>query len=326
MARVVVRWRFSRVVQMLGWFAVVGTCALGMTACSSSVHEVGVNATGASMSVRVKDQRMLLVPDLEVGAAGWCTLVIGHGYTCNAGRIVVPIFEQGWSASGPPQLTEGIALTTSEVIAVSIDGAKRIPTWSEPGLPDGLRAVAVELPGYRPQDDDHRFRRPQFTPFNRRGQRIRRRVTQVHLAAFGIQTTIMPEPAHAKVGACRIEELLVPGLVATRSVMISRVEPKKELLRGAMLPCASTVFESAGSSAVATILLDAGNPGSEPGTLPAAQPLRGHAGIVREPSAEGEIFARRSPGAWLVASKCNQRLCISLLGDLHVSLHFKGQS
>lgn len=318
---VIVRWSVPRVLRMPSRLVAVGTCVFGMIACASSGNGVSVNATTLYTSVRVKDQHILLVPEIEVGAAGWCVVILDNGYTCNAGRIVAPIFEQGWSESGPPQSTEGTALTTSEVAAVSIDGSKRIPTRSEPGLPDGLRAISVELPGYRLQDKGHRSRRLRFTPLNARGERIQRRVTQVHLAAFGIPTTVVPEPTHPEVGECRIEDPSIPSLVATRSVIVSRVEPKKELLRGAMLPCASTTFESAGSSIVTTILLDAGDPGSEPGMLPAARPVSGRTGIVREAGAESEVFARRIPGAWLVASRCNPRLCIALLSGLHVSLH-----
>jgi hypothetical protein len=58
-----------------------------------------------------------------------------------------PIVKEDWGGSSPPPVTDGEALTLSNVRAVSIGGGPPIPTYTRPGLPFGLRAVAVEEPG-----------------------------------------------------------------------------------------------------------------------------------------------------------------------------------
>ena len=49
---------------------------------------------------------------------------------------------------------------------MSVDGGPRIPTRSMRGLPDDLRAVAVELPGYELKLMSHRRRRVGFIPLD----------------------------------------------------------------------------------------------------------------------------------------------------------------
>ena len=51
------------------------------------------------------------------------------------------------AGSSPPPVTDGQALTLSNIHAVSVGGGPPIPPYTRPGLPFGLRAVAVDVPG-----------------------------------------------------------------------------------------------------------------------------------------------------------------------------------
>jgi hypothetical protein len=319
----------SPIRSMVFTYLLIGACALaGLTACSSGSDGYTSATTVPYKSIRAKNERMLLVPDIEVGNAGWCVLVPKGEVGCETERLIAPILKQDWSSGGPPQVTEGSALTTSEVTAVSVNGGPRIPTRSMRGLPDGLRAVAVELPGYELKRGGRRGTRLRFTPLDAHGQRIRRRLTRLRLTAFEIPTERVVEPSRPGNGACRVEQApALAGVVATQAVSLMRVAPVGELLAGALLPCANTTFRMEGVPIVATLLLDAAHPGREPARLPAVQQVAGHPGVVRGPvveqgTEEGEIVARRVRGAWLAVSKgkdLQQRL--ALLEHLHAVVH-----
>lgn len=288
----------------------VGAYALaGLTACSSNSDGHTVAATVPYKSIRAKNEQVLLVPDIEMGNAGWCVFVPGRQVGCESERLIAPILKHDWSSGAPPQVTKGFALTTGEVAAVSVNGGPRIPIRSMRGLPDGLRAVAVELPGYELKSGGRRGVRLRFTPLDAQGHRIRRRLTHVRLTAFEMPTGPVAGPARPGVGACRVEQApALAGVEATQAVTLVRVAPVRELLAGALLPCASTTFRMEGAPIVATLLLDAGHPGSEPALWPAVQQVAGRPGVVRGPVVEqgtekGEMVARRVRGAWLAVSK-----------------------
>lgn len=326
------RWRGGGLTRrMILAHLLTGACALaGLTACSSGSNGHASTATPPYQSIRAKNERMLLVPDIEVGNAGWCVLVPRKKVGCEAERLTAPILKQDWSSSAPPQVTEGTALTTSQVAAVSVDGGPRIPTRSVHGLPDGLRAVAVELPGYELKRVGRGGVRPRFTPFDARGRRIPQRLTRLRLTAFEIPSERVAEPARLRKGACLVEQApALAGVVTPQAVSLVRVAPVGELMAGALLPCASTTFRMGGAPIVATLLVDAAHPGSEPRPLPAMQQVAGRPGIVRGPAVEqgteeGEIVARRVRRAWLAVSKgkdLQQRL--TLLEHLRGTVHLQ---
>lgn len=230
--------RVRRTPRLLILFA----CTFGLTACSSDTDGHTVATAVPYKSIRSKNERILLAPDIEVGRAGWCVLIPGRESSCGAGRITVPILEEGWSGSAPPRATEGFALTTGEVASVSVDGGPRIPTRSERGLPYGLRAVAVELPGYELKLTRHRRRAVAFTPLTARSQRIPHRVTRLRLAAFEIPTQQVEEPAHLAMGACRIEQApALASVVATQAVAL--VHMARSIGWGAVAVCEHNVSD-----------------------------------------------------------------------------------
>lgn len=63
-------------------------------------------------------------------------------YRSDGGR---PIVEEDWGGSSPPPVTDGEALTLSNVRAVSIGGGPPIPTYTRPGLPFGNSPSTLRL-------------------------------------------------------------------------------------------------------------------------------------------------------------------------------------
>jgi hypothetical protein len=303
--------RYS-VIRNLRTVGAVGVLA-ALTACSGS--SVAASSTHLPYSTIVgENQRILLVPDMEVGGAGWCVAEIGGGYECSAAFITVPIVTQSWSMSAPPQRVEGYAVTTWQVAAVSVDGGPRIPTRQEPGLPYGLRVAAVKLTGFDDHGSSSRQRLPRFTPLSKDGRPIRKQVTRRRLAGLGLAVHTSDD-LDTGTGVCNLEETAPRGGLRLKGAsVVQAVEPRHELLKGALLPCANATFELQGATLRATVLIDAAKPGSTPGSLPASRPVAGHPGIVEAPGPEGAMLARRVPRAWLVIDRGdNSRQRLALL-------------
>jgi hypothetical protein len=144
----------------------------------------------------------------------------------------------------------------------------------------------------------------------------------VQLATFEVPFQKISATSGPAEQPCRIEGTSEESnMPVSQAESIIDVRPYKQLLRGAMLPCASLTFGGGASSTVATVLLDADDPGTEPAELPAAQVVKGHPGIVSEPANGGEILARRITGAWLVVTKATSiKQGIALLERIHVGL------
>jgi hypothetical protein len=130
----------------------------GLSACSSA---------GGASSV-AKNRGVLLVPQMHVGWAGWCLAELPGG-GCASGKSRPPVIAETWTSEGPPSITFGYALTMSQVLSVSIDGESPIPTRNEVGLPDGLRAVVVEIRDLNLETADAR---PRLRPLNQKGETI----------------------------------------------------------------------------------------------------------------------------------------------------------
>lgn len=198
-----------------------------------------------------------------------------------------------------------MALTTSEVAAVTVAGGPRIPTRREDSLPDGLRMVAIEA-RLRPGRVGGTTDRLRFTPLDSQGKRIAERLTNLRLAVFGLTTHVRPEPARPTADTCHIVQTKpVGGLSGTALTVLTQVRPQHDLLSGALMPCASQTYNAAGlngSPLMATILIDAAHPGRRPVSLPAMRSLQGHPGVFQAPSTKGEMLGRRTPGSWLVVT------------------------
>lgn len=243
----------------------------------------------------------MLVPVIEVGSAGWCIRESGGGatgYSCAGDSVVEPIIDQSWSSG--EGVWEGDAVTTSVVSAVSIDGGPSIRTYRALGLPGGWRTVAVEVRGFRKSG---RRRRLRFTPLNAKGQRLRERLASFRLLVTGLPAQSVADSSPLAIGSCHIEQWApLSGLSIERESTLIHVAPMSGLLNGALMPCASAIYHMEGTQVSVSVLVNAAHPGRTPVTLPAMQPLKGHAGVFQAPGVESEMAARRIPGGWLVVS------------------------
>jgi hypothetical protein len=127
----------------------------------------------------VPNGRVLLVPELRGGWAGWCVAMGDRTATegsSGCGEVTTtstePIFAEGYCDEAETRI-DVYVLTTSEVAAVSVYGGQPIPTTTNATLPDGLRAAAVEMlrHGGQPNIEPHC---PHVTPPNTDGKPIAR--------------------------------------------------------------------------------------------------------------------------------------------------------
>jgi hypothetical protein len=294
-----------RAVRRCGRMLVIVLCVVGLSACSSAPSAA-------------KDQGVLLVPRMDAGWAGWCL----DG--CVSGSSRPPVIAETWTSESPPTRTFGYALTTSQVLSVSIDGGSPIPTRAEAALPDGLRAVVIEIPGLNLETAE---RLPRLTPLNASGETIpqaagRPKPDYAGILGVEVPTRSLTNPARPTSGACRISSTHLAGLKIGGGSVITRVTSYSGLRGQGFISCASTSYSLDGWPILAGMFLNASHPGMTPPSLPAMQPLSGHPGIFQAPGTEGEMVARRIPGAWLAVVKGQglaQRL--TLLEHLSATVH-----
>jgi hypothetical protein len=308
--------------------AVATGCLLFAASCSQSARQsspVGVSrGTGTQV---VRNEEVLLVPPVEGGLAGWC-IAVKSGECIAARAFRGPIVAETWSGYGSLPLRnfvrKGIVLTTSEVAAVAINGGRPIPTRAESVLPYHLRAAIVEIRGGSPQHVPG-FNMPvprplRFTPLDSRREPIPRETDGRGSFVFAIPGQGWRSPAKAPRGVCEIQARHLGGLMVHGGFVVSRVKPDNGLIVRPVLSCVSASYSLRGSPLVASVLLDATHPGSTPTPLPAMKPLPGHHGVFQAVGgalgglgSQGQILARRVPGAWLVVgegSGLQQRLTL----------------
>jgi hypothetical protein len=197
-------------------------------------------------------------------------------------------------------------LTTNEVASVSIAGGERVPTATNPTLPDGLRAAALQGPSgeLKPALAEPC---PSVTAFDASGAALS---TQGSVGgtplASRLDSTAWEHPGHPPSGPCELRATqLRRGTVAWGGKVARRVAPVRRLLGRAFLSCDDTLYVHGGGEYItAAILLDAAHPGTTPAPLPGMRPLAKHPGIFLAPSSERMMMvARRIPHAWLVATE-----------------------
>ena len=298
---------FSRT-SAVGWLGCWGDRGCGLHA--GSIVVLDVSGTAAATHLRgggtlqiARDDQVVILPPVEVGWAGWCMMRVGasRGRACGGDvRSLGPILgEVGRGAS--PSALEGVALTTNEVAAVSVEGGAPIPTRSEPGLPNDLRAVVVEIRGRKGGPPEIVLSSLRFVPLNVKGAPISAAPNQSVPLGFEVPSEGWRPPSHAPPGACEITATNIPGLVELRAGVVIQLTQHPGLIDRPFLSCASTEYSLDNNKAVlmAGMLLDATHPGVTPGPLPNMKPLSGHTGVFQAPGEAGELLARRIPGAWL---------------------------
>lgn len=303
------------------------TCVLVASSCSvttgraASDAPVGVGAQTLSDGGRliVTSREVLLLPHLEAGWAGWCMMdvSVSGGSGCGAARAAAPVVAEDWGSGGPPPITEGDVIVTSEVPAVTIDGSAPIPTRIEAGLPDGMRSVAIEILGKSLLEESEAF--PRFAPLNAQGAAISVGPSRpVHLAVE-VPTRRLQRPDQE--GVCRIIAERMRGLKRIESLVVTNIASHDGLIGRAFLSCASTRYNDGGQVFTAVIFVDADNPGVTPGVLPATKSLLGHRGIFVAPGQETNIVARRIPHGWLVVGGPDLGEKLNLLEHLRAMIH-----
>jgi len=271
-------------------------CVFVVSSCSAS----------SALIVRViPNGEVALVPRVSAGWAGWCMAVVDKGSSsCGSNRAVNPIFSESWSAEGGA--TRGAALTTSEVMTVSVDGSRPVPTRETSAVAGvvGLRSVIVEIQSKKIRVDDNSAY-PHFTPLNASGSVIRRSTTIGPPLGVSVPVRRWQQPQHAPTGVCELRTNW-PGVSARwGKVTIEVKESYPGLIGRPFLSCASTEYFREQQPVEAGILLDASHPGTEPPPLPAMKAVSGHPGIFQAQgeSGEGQLLARRVPDAWLVVEE-----------------------
>ena len=298
------RW-YNRPVRYVRLVVVLVACMLGVSACSSSGRPY-------ASSVAVRNDPVLLVPDVEAGNAGWCIRARG-GEECANGPTREPIISESWSKSGPPLIWQGYALTLSRVTSVLVDH-RRLPTRRESVLPDGLRVVVVEIHGTLSQStsEARATELPRFTPLSVTGEPIRELKTRHFelLAEDQSFTQSFASSPRPSTGICGLDAESLAGLEERNARVVTNVRTYGGLIGEGFLACASASYRLDDWPLLAGVLISASHPGVTPPALPAMQPLAGHLEVFQAPALGGEMVARRIPGAWLVVEggKLEQRL------------------
>jgi hypothetical protein len=301
----------------------ISACVLAVSACSST----GSAATDPTAKVVIRDEPVLLVPNIHTGEVGWCVIDPG-GYLCPYGFVRTPVIVASWSRSSSPPVSEGYAVTTSQVVTVSVAG-RRVPTRSESVLPRGLRVVTVEVDGtWGGSRSDSRTAagRLRFTPFNASGEAITERLTSGEPVNLPVET--VPDPERPGNGACEIE-ITAPlaGLVTETASVVTEVKPYKSAISSTLAACANTQYRLDGRHIVAAVMIDASAPGATPAYLPGMRPIKGRAAVFQTPGVEGQMVGRRIPGAWLFISGGGALLRrLNLLEHLRATVRVPGGS
>lgn len=328
------RWRLVRTV---AWRAIpapwrrapamAGLCALaagGLCSCGASAE-----------SVAVMHQRVILVPQLAAGSAGWSVCVRQAEFGCDAifaltGRR--PILATQWTRGNSPPETKGIALVEHGVTAVAIDrlhgfslhpvhvrreplpGVGTIRTRPEAGLPDGIRVAEVRLHGPQFSAKALSPRRitatnvltaPMFFPLSAQGKTIPWQSGEASSTNVGqryLPVRRLGGGADPSSAPCRIHLGHVEDIMPFATQVMMSVRPQSHLIGAAFISCVQTEYKLGGWTLAASVLVDAAHPGSRPADLAGMRPLAGHLGIFEAPRLDQAILARRVPHGWLVVS------------------------
>ena len=306
--------------------------AVLVSGCGAAAISIGKAAT--SPGVTEPRYEVLLIPEVNAGWAGWCFVAIGvQGGACGNGGTHPPVIEESWNGGEEPPETVGVAVTTSQVARVQIgrgsrlvparvDGGKSVPTRVEKGLPAGLRVVVVKL-------DGPHISGAYFIPLRADDAVILQSPGEASSQLIqAIPTRRVVHPADPTGDICDIETRRprLRALSASHGSVITEVHDYHGLIGTGFIACASTSYELAGWPLLATVLLNASQPGARPPSLPAMKPLPNHLGVFsmpggERPGPEGEVYARRVQGAWLLVSRAKPAQRLALLEHLRVTIH-----
>jgi hypothetical protein len=331
-------YKTTGLVQLVGLVAAVA-CAVAASSCSGAggaSSDAVIRHTGVSRPI--PGVRVELSPMLDGGSAGWCIVGVSASTpkkgneigSCGGVRTSTgPIFyENCQGGRGGKHNATVVVLTRGEVAFVTVAGGRPIPTESNSTLEGGLRAVAIELPGYRIVAKPFSASDP-WSPCPR--------VTALEANARPIDeqgrsgapfTVFLPRrrwyrPEHQPSGVCQLTATRLPReTVPIEGAVTTRIGPVPGLVGQAFISCANTTyFYKNEHDLTAAVLLDAAHPGAVPSELPGIKPLAGHPSVFVAPS---HLFARHIPGAWLVVGDeddVGPSVPVELLEHLRATVH-----
>jgi hypothetical protein len=108
---------------------------------------------------------------------------------------------------------------------------------------------------------------------------------------------------------------------------VTSIASDPAIIGHAFLDCSDTLYTGRDGQILATVLLDATDPGSTPAALPGAKPLTGHPGVVAIPHGGpfllgSNAYARRDRGAWLIVSGSGHAIrALNELTIANIDLH-----
>jgi hypothetical protein len=278
-------------------------------------------STAGATSAGTQGYGLQLVVPVQGGLVGWCMIYQTPNRSGAKCPVVPssdrPIVAESWAYNPRPDVTEAIALTTSAVNAVSVPGGpSSVLTHTEAGLPYGLRAAFVEIPGGSASGS-----RPLLTPLSAAGQRVAGLAPTTTPSGYYLRSRAWRSPGHAPKGACAISTTALSGLIAQSGRVVVHLVSFTGLIGRPFLSCTDTQFTLNGSPLDAGVVLDATHPGTAPAALPGMKPLPGHSGVFQALGWNAPLLGRRTHNAWLVVeggSSAQQRLTV--LEHLHASV------
>jgi hypothetical protein len=308
-----------------------------LTACSDAHEPLSVAATPHIDASRpIPGVRVGLTPTLEGGYAGWCVTMISRysgrhgGVSCGGVRTSTgPIFDETCSDEVTPKIvTRVLLLTRGNVAAVTVAGGAPISTESNHMLPAGLRAAALELPGYkvapRPATVIQPWNPcPRVTSLNTNGKPIHEQGRSGAPLSVQLPRRQWEAPARQPNGICRLSSTgLRRGTIVSGGTVAIRVGPLPKLIGHAFISCTEiTYLYMREHNIPAAVLLNAEHPGANPPPLPDMRAVRRHPGVFATPP---DRFARRIHGAWLVVQEednIGPSVPVELLEHLRATVH-----
>ena len=301
---------------------------LGIAICLlvSSCADGGKPDAVASIGKQV----VVLSPAVEAGWAGWCVGVrdaVLSG-SCPNVRSHGPILAERWGRRVGGGVID-VAVTSSEVSAVSLSNGTVLPTRAERGLPGGLRAVVAEIKTGNNQSLESTISHG-FVPLNTKQEQIIKSGEQLGSLGYEVQGEGWQGQGEQAHGVCALSAAGTDHIRAIRGGVVDRKPPYPGLIGDAFVTCASTEYSLGAQKTMllAGVLIDASTPASPPGSLPEMTSVSGHQGIYKAPVENGYVVAKRLAGAWLFVANgpfthkdtsLPQRL--TLLEHLYATVH-----
>jgi hypothetical protein len=272
--------------------ALVAACVSLVTASSCS------QAGNSDPKLVVRSDTVYLLTPVSAGEGGWC-ISLARDRCAPAVTRDGLIIGESWHGFGPPARSVGVAVTKSTVRYVRVDDGAPVATRSEAALPDGLRAAVVELRG---ANGARPTAFPRFTALSDAGRQISQTQPLMGLP-FRLPVRVWRPPARAPRGPCEIGVRPGSGATVREGVIVPHVTGHAGLAGRPLLSCLGIAYNFGGDLVVASVLVDASQPGATPSAIPGMTPVRGRAGVFQAPSAQGEMVAQRILSGWLVVTR-----------------------